>query len=332
VSRGRSLLSFAAVALLGAALVVLLSRAAATEPREPFNVPLRKHLEKLDPELVLLGNSMVNSRFTEAELGRLIAPKRVAVVGVGGSKSAFWYLALKNVILPVTHPREVLLFYRRRELTSPRDRVLGAEHHRLDRVTPRDDPFVEGLIAPHWDQPLERLGWLLGELAPVGRLHALVAPELDDIASSSATLLAASSGRADSKRALEAVFSLGKLRSSDIEPAAGEEKERLKFDEALPRSFLPSIVALAKDAGVKLTFVKVRTRQDALGEEPRSYKKGGYDDALQSYLHDSGADHLDLSGDEWETISLYGEGDHIHRKHRERYTRLFVKNHRDVFD
>jgi hypothetical protein len=332
VSPRGSFVTFLGLASLGVALVVLFSRVAPEEPRQPFALPLKKHLEKLDPEIVMVGNSMLNSRFTEGELGRLIAPKRVALVAVGGSKSAFWYLALKNVILPVTRPKEIIIFYRRRELTTPRDRVLGADHHRLDRVTPKDDPFVEEMIAPQWDEPVERLGWVLGRLVPVGRLHALVSPHLDDFAASTATLLGGETRRARSKQALETVFSLGKLRSSDIEPAAGEEKELLKFHEALPRSFLPSIVALAKGAGAKLTFVKVRTRADATTTTRRRRRAGTYADELERYFRENGADHLDLTGNEWETISLYGEGDHLNKKYRDRYMRLFLRHHRDLFD
>jgi hypothetical protein len=188
------------------------------------------------------------------------------------------------------------------------------------------------MLAPHWNEPVERLGWVLGRMAPVGRLRALVSPPLDDFASSVAALLGGGSRRARSKQALEKVFSVGKLRSSDIEPAAGEEKELLKFQEALPRSFLPSIVALVKGAGSKLTFVRVRTRSEATTKTRRTRRAGTYADELERYFRENGADHLDLSRNEWETISLYGEGDHLNKKYRDRYMRLFLRYHRDLFD
>jgi hypothetical protein len=325
-----SLLQFLGPVLLGLLLVVLLCESAPSEPREPFDSAQKGRLKKLRPDLVLLGNSMVNSRFRESELAQWLAPKRVAVIGVGGSKSAYWYLALKNVILPVTRPKEILLFYRRRELTSPRERAVGPEHHRLDKVTPRDDPFVEEKLAPPWKQPVSRLGWMLGRLAPVGRLHAMVSPGLDDFASATAGTLSGASERETSQRALSRVFDVDKLRPSDLEPGlTTQEKET--FEEALPRSFLPAIIELVRGAGVKLTFVRVRTRENALGQ-PSRRRKGGYEDMLDRYVRQQGAEHLDLSGDEWETISLYGEGDHIAPRHRRRYTRLFVEHHREVFD
>lgn len=330
MSSHRNFLRFAGLTALALGLVVLLSRIAPPEPRQPFNEELKRRLRRMKPDVVLLGNSMVNSRFSEPELERLLAPRRAAVIGVGGSKSAFWYLALKNVILPASKPREILLFYRRRELTTPWDRATGPEHRRLDRVTPEDDPFVEEVLAPRWDEPVARIGWLLGRVAPVSRLHALVEPRLDDVASSTARLLSGASGRAPEKRALASVFAVGKLRSSDIEPSLTKE-EHGSFADALPRSFLPAIVELATSAGVKLTFVRVRTRQDALGLRPRR-RKGGYEDQLERYLRKRGAEHLDMTGDDWETISLFGEGDHIAPRHRRRYTRLFVEHHRKVFD
>jgi hypothetical protein len=316
--------------LLGLALVVLLGRAAPSEPRQPFDSAEKSRLRKLRPELVLLGNSMVNSRFSERELARLLAPRRVAVIGVGGSKSAYWYLALKNVILAATRPKEILLFYRRRELTTPRARAVGHEHHRLDKVARKDDPFVEGKLAPPPEQPVARLGWMLGRLAPVGRLRALVNPRLDHFASSAAGLFAGASGRETSRLALSRVFDVGKLRSSDLEPGL-PEKERETFEEELGRSFLPAIIELVQGKGVKLTLVRVRTRENALGRQSRR-RRGGYEDRLARYVRRQGAEHLDLSRDEWETISLYGEGDHIAPRHRRHYTRLFVEHHGDVFD
>jgi hypothetical protein len=251
------------------------------------------------------------------------------MVAIGGSKSAFWYLALKNIVLPGTRPKEILIFYRRRELTDARDRALGPDAHRLHWVSRTDDPFVAEILAPAWDEPVERTGWMLGRLAPVSRLHALVEPPLDYFASSTATLLGGARGRKRSKQALESVFAVSKLRSSDLENTESK-KERVKFHDALPRSFLPATIALVKDAGIKLTFLRVRTRTDAASGKPRKQRE--FDAALVAYLRENGAEHVDLTGNTWETESLYGEGDHIHRKHRDRYTRLFVRHHRDVFD
>jgi hypothetical protein len=110
MSARRSFFTFAGLAALGLALVVLLARVAPVEPRQPFNQPLKSRLQKLRPGVVLIGNSMVNSRFSEKDLARLLGRKRVAVIGIGGSKSAFWYLLLKNVVLPASSPKRILLF------------------------------------------------------------------------------------------------------------------------------------------------------------------------------------------------------------------------------
>jgi hypothetical protein len=331
VSPRRSFLSFIGLSLLGLLVVVVLARAAPTRPRPPFNAPLKARLQKLKPEVVLIGNSMVNSRFSEKELARLVAPKRVAVLGIGGSKSAFWYLLLKNVILPVSKPKKILLFYRRSELTTPTDRALGIEHDRLARVTQKDDPFVEGLIAPRWDDPVGRLGWHLEQTAPVDRLRALLSPRLDDFASTAAAVLSGNSGRGTSKNALDAVFDVGNLRSSDLEPA-DERRNRPSFDASLPHSFLPAIVELVKDAGAELTLVKVRTRSDAEVKPGSRRRVSSYEKSLRHWAQERGVRHLDLAGDDWETPSFYAEGDHTHTRLRRQYTRLFVEHHGQAFD
>lgn len=321
-----------AMALFALGLLVLASRGQPAPPRRGFDQKTVRRLQRLKPDWVLLGNSLVNTRFHERTLNQLLAPRRASMMGVSGSKSAVWYLTLKNQIFPVTHPRRVLIFFYGYELTSPRQRALGAERARLDPVSLDEEPVVETKLAPHDEGWIAVLGWKLGHFAPFDRLHRVVDDPIDDIATRVAEVLAPEPDRTQRKKELNEVFALGNLRSV---PAAAQQEQQPEgtrnFGKDVEGSFLPDIIALAKEASVPLTFIRIRTRELAeggtLGAEEQTYLKD-----LQVYLRENGAKYVDMAGETWETIELYGEGSHIARRYTTRYTRLFVEHMSSVFE
>ena len=310
---------------LAALALVALAHVAPQEPQARFDSSAVRRLRKKAPDFVLLGNSMVETRFDEHELDRLLSPARTSVLGVGGSKTAYWYLTLKNVILPAVTPRRVLLFFRRRELTNPREKATGSFRYGLGRVSRGRDRVLEAKLAPPARLPMERLGYELGRLAPFARLHALAEPRVLAVAHG---LAGASRGAARRRQqlALDEVFATDNLRSADLEPASAPS-ERGTFDQLLGPSFLPEIIELTRRAGVPLTLVRVRTRANADGRTNPTV----YDRALDAYLARSKVELVDMSGAEWERAELYGEGDHIAPRFRQKYTRLFVQNLRHIF-
>lgn len=318
---------FVGLAVLGIAAVglIALARHAPPEPRRPFDTRLVQRIRRRAPSFVVLGNSMVDTRFDETELNRLLDPERVSVIGVGGSKTAHWYLTLKNVVLPAVKPQRVLLFFRRRELTGPRDKATGAWASTLDRFRLDEEPVVDAKLAPGTGEPIERLGYELARLVPFSRLHALADPYVEGWARG-LTGTARGRARRRSQRALDDVFGVDKLRNATFEPAA-EPHEQRSFEELVERSFLPDIVELLARAHVPLTLVRVRIRAYADGEGHPS----GYDRELDRYLKQRHIDLVDLSHEEWEKADMYGEGDHIAPAYKTLYTRLFVKNLRKVF-
>jgi len=312
---------FAAAALA----LILLARVAPLEPQAPFDSALARRLRKQAPDFVVLGNSMVQTRFDERELDRLLSPAETCVLGVGGSKTAYWYLALKNVVLPAGTPRRVLLFFRRRELTSPREKATGPFRYALGRVSRGRDRVLEAKLAPPAREPVERLGYELGRIAPFVRLHALAEPL---VLATAQGLAGARRGaaRRRQQRALDRVFSTDNLRNADLEPASAPA-EKGDFDELVGASLLPNIIELTERAGVPLTLVRVRTRRAADGRRQRS----AYDRDLDAYLARRKVELVDMTNEAWERPELYGEGDHIAPRFKKTYTKLFVQNLKRVF-
>jgi len=319
----RLLVGLGVLGFAGACLVAL-ARSAPAEPRRPFDQRLVRRIARHKPDIVVLGNSMVETRFDEAELNRLLSPTRVTVLGVGGSKSAYWYLTLKNVVLPAVKPKRVLLVFRRRELTGARDKATGAFANFMSRVRHAEEPLVDAKLAPPKTEPIEWLGYELERLAPFPRLHALADPLVEGWARE----LTGARGkeRRRMQRALDEVFATDKLRNANLEPAT-LPREHGDFADVVESSLLPDIIELLDHAKVPLTVVRIRTKTYADGRGRAS----AYDQELDAYLRERHVELLDLSHQEWEKSEMYGEGDHIAPRFRNLYTRLFVKNLRKAF-
>src|SRR4051812_21298486 len=80
-------------------------------PRRPFDEKPLRLLKKEQPECVLLGDSMLETRIDEKVLSR-ISGRECVVMAQPGSSSATWYLMLKNLIAVQSQPpRTVIILY-----------------------------------------------------------------------------------------------------------------------------------------------------------------------------------------------------------------------------
>jgi hypothetical protein len=318
------------LALLGLALAVGVSRALPGAPRAAFDPSLRTRLERIRPQFLLLGNSMVDTRFDEPTLRRLLPGKRVAVVGIPGSKSAVWYLALKNAVVPSGARPRVLLFFRGNELTDPRARALGDEHRKLEKMAPEDDPLVEQKLAPPMREPIARLGWYRERVAPFGRLHGRSQPWVDGVSFAVSSFLWRDADLDARKDSINELFDMKHLREARESDLAEEDARVPPFRQVVAGSLLPDICDLAEKHGLPLTFIRVRTRvvaeggADAPGEKQHLIE-------LESYVRARGAEYEDMHDATWESVDMYGNGDHMAGRSKRTYMRLFVKHMGHVF-
>ncbi|HYO96614.1 MAG TPA: hypothetical protein VER33_19005 [Polyangiaceae bacterium] len=129
--------------------------------------------------------------------------------------------------------------------------------------------------------------------------------------------------------AINSVFALDKLRAS-VDDRKDDEDLGPPFSRS-ERTFLPDILELARQHQIPLTFVRVRTRTLADGV-PDDPELKAYQAELRAYLAQHGALFVDMSDASWERPKMYSSTDHIARGHQRRYTRLFVKHLRHVFE
>ena len=322
---------FVLLAVAALALCVLLSRAQPAPPRQPFDVRPRARLEAQHPQFILLGNSMVDTRFDEPTLRRALRNEHIAVMGMAATKSTVWYLALEHLIIPAGgHPR-VILFYRNPELTDVRARSLGEDHVKLERVSPTDDPVVEAKLSPEWWHPIGWLAWQQYRAAPFARLRAKTEPISEAIALRFSELTWPDANPNERRRKTNELFQLENTRMQEAASDPAFEERSPPFSEVVNASLLPDYCHLAREHKIPLTFVRIRTREAAMGV-PEAPSEHAYQAALEAYLKGAcGAESYDLRDAAWESLDMYANGDHISGPAKRRYTALFAEHMRQIF-
>lgn len=289
-------------------------------PRREF----RRTMARTKPEVVLLGNSMLGSGVDPKVLRKLLKA-RVAKLDEGGSETAFWYLALKNVVLERPEkPRLVVIFFRDYYLTDPTYRVGGKYRKRVLGMYRGDEPLVDELA--YGASLSDRV---LGAL-PLHRARWRAAEALDRSIKEGVAARILGLGAAGPAKAIAAVFAEDKAdqtllsamqRAAEPEDAPGKHD----FGGRLPASFLPHIVALIEQADVDLAFVRVKRRRDvAPGRQPPALL--GYIADLEAYLAAHDAAFIDFTGEARIREEHYGAGDHLNTsKGQPLFTRLLAK-------
>jgi hypothetical protein len=288
-------------------------------PREPFDQEAANAVREVQPQFVVIGDSMAGIRIDPLQLSRLT---RTRVIGLyqQGSPVAHWYLAFKNLVVnnDLKSVRGAIFFFRDDQLTTQVQVAPGS----LDRVALDREPELDRLLAA------ERLGAFSGahRAARVAyqfdRTRLWLEPLINNAPARSPELLQAINTD---------VFALDKLRKFEAADLAAAAGAVLDFPASVDRSLLPEIIRLAGEANIRPAFIRVQRRPTADGPPPQSAALKKYADDLKSYLIAHGTYYFDDWGDPDEPLSLYADGDHLTAEGRVRYTQRFAEKHAQFF-
>jgi len=288
-------------------------------PREPFDREAASAVREVQPQFVVIGDSMAGIRIDPLQLSRLT---RTRVIGLyqQGSPVAYWYLAFKNLVVnnDLESVRGAIFFFRDDQLTTQVQVAPGS----LDRVALDREPELDRLLAA------ERLGAFSGvhRAARVAyqfdRTRLWLEPLINSAPARSPELLQAINTE---------VFALDKLRKFAAADLAAATDAALDLPATVDRSLLPEIIRLAAQANIRTAFIRVQRRPTADGPPPQSAALKKYADDLKAYLVAHGAYYYDDWGDPDEPLSLYADGDHLTADGRVRYTQRFAEKHAQFF-
>jgi hypothetical protein len=288
--------------------------------RNPFDAGRVADLARMNPRLVVIGDSMAGSRIDPALLTRL-SGELTAPLLYAGSGPAWWYLALKNwVIASGIHPRAAIVFFRDTNLTNVLFRIDATWS--LDTAAHDREDDLNSAVARRRGSPFHRLRDGIDRLYQEEQARRWIEPVAGEWPAR--VLFPYRKPRAAFLERLNARFGLSHLRPMDAADMQATEDREADFDAFVDKSGLPLMLRDARQAGLTLILVRVQ-RRPAGGHPPyQSPALQRYVARLKSYVEANGGVFMDDTGDPAQTLDLYEDGDHLSREGRRRYTELFA--------
>ncbi len=292
----------------------------------------KKNLLRSSAEWVLIGNSMLNTRIDHKSLTE-ISHVKARKVSRGGSQSALWFLFLKNVIVDSgAKPTIVTIFFRDTDLTWPDVRVEGLNRPVIDLLNGRSQPEWEQVFSKKGGKSqdlLPVLGSFLEGLFPATHLRLNARRQIQN-RSFRLTRIGTKDNGSIRRIQLNDRFDLSHLRhdlggdlasaetASSSSSADGQvvdpgfyEDGPVVFDPSPDVSFLPHIIAVAKQHQITLHFHRIKRRPLENHTRPDNAALSSYITALSHYLEKEGCLLTDESIDSALTLDMYADGDHI---------------------
>ena len=288
-----------------------------------YKTGLVEELRQQNPEILLIGNSMLYTRIDMDEL-RKISGKRISWLTKSGGASACWYLYLKNIVQESgVQPAHTVIFFRDTVLTSPAYRTTGQYGDYLKRIQSEEDPvFKKVLLSNHL--PALGLSAKIQLFYAIDSQPRVFQSSVHDLALDITKINLTKKERKDD---MNIRFSVDNLRhdlaleNMGYSTPGTSRNETTNFSADPNTSFLPHIMELAQNLNTNLIFYQVQNTQERKGRPlPEDYTSYLVD--LKNYLQLQNALTLE---EEAGAIppNWVAEGDHISKNHRAEYTRLF---------
>ncbi len=289
--------------------------------QERYDKAARRH-----PNVVMIGNSMLNTRVDKPLFNELAQPNSIGYVAEGGTRSTVWYFSLKNFVVPLEPPPKVVfIFYRDYDFTAP---WLHLEGERLETARTFMKPEDEEVLA---------FARKLGGVAPGSSLDFYLPEQITlnlrrRISEFAIDIAAAGQGKSGDdgmQKHLNALFDFQNLRSDVFDAGAAANDilpgESKLFTADPGENLLDRFHTLAESKKIQLIFYRVKRRPDENNEVIQDEELRTYTASFKAWAESKGHVLLDETGDPRLTLSMYHDGDHLGKQAMEVYTRMFLE-------
>ncbi len=297
--------------------------------RRDFDPKPVAHLRKKQPEIVLIGDSVLGGSIDPVLFAREVGVPQVEVLWNGGAASAAWYLLLKNYVVAAgIHPRLVCIFFRERMLTDATFRTTPTYRRFLESIGRDREPVYESIL--HRDEGESALDQVINWLYPLNTRRHVNQEKISRLA----FRIAAGSARIGPlRRHVNQIFDPVKLREEIMDESAqvsAEEPEEFTPDPR--RNFLPHIVETAKQAGLLLCFVREKRYPRPDGITPQTEDIARYTANLARWVESQGCLFVDLTDNPRPDQSMYTKpgDDHIRREAKPAATKIYAEKIRPL--
>lgn len=297
--------------------------------RRDFDPKPVAHLRKKQPEIVLIGDSVLGGSIDPVVFAREVGVQQVEVLWNGGAASAAWYLLLKNYVVAADiHPRLVCIFFRERMLTDATFRTTPTYRRFLESIRRDREPVYESIL--HRDEGESALDRVINWLYPLNARRHVNQEKISRLAF---RIAAGSTRIGPLRRHVNQIFDPVKLREEIMDESAqvsAEEPEEFTADPR--RNFLPHIVETAKQAGLLLCFVREKRYPQPDGITPQTEDIARYTADLARWIESQGCLFVDLTDNPRPDQSMYTKpgDDHIRREAKPAATKIYAEKVRPL--
>lgn len=285
-------------------------------------IPIEQ-LADMRPGYVIIGDSMAGTRVHTTRL-RELTGRPVADLVQAGSGPVFWYLALKNwVIASRSQPKVVFIFFRDTNLTDILFRLDEGYRWNVDRVAGDREDEVNAAIAANAGELRYRVRSTIERGYGADRVRLWMVPGLTDRLARA--LVPGRERRKQFTQAMNSRFDFLHIRPIQAADVATAVDRQTEFDYYVQRSVLPLMLRDARQAGIRLCFVRVQRRpiDNRPPEQSEALKR--YVARLRDYIVANGGIWRDDTGDPELTLQMYDDGDHMSLDWRARYTEILYE-------
>ncbi len=275
-------------------------------------------LNARQPEIVFIGNSMLETRIDPDHLSELLDGTEVVSLAEPGSQSAVWYLQLKNLVAATDSPPDtVFVFFRNDLITQPLAPLDERNRELIASLRSSDDGEFEEVLEARRSLHQQAIH-SLERVYPVQRQKD---EALDAVSELSAAFLP--SNRDELSSLADDQFAFHNQRGADEDPPPPDPER--PFADSVEPSFLPLMLQIAAENSINLVFVRVQARPNLDGSVRETESMRRYSDHLASYLAERDLDYFDFTGNSAVDRALYYDSFHIRQLYLLDYTEIFFR-------
>ena len=286
----------------------------------------RDEIAREKPEIVLLGDSMVEENLIPAAFSEALG-RKVYTVSYPGSASAMWYLSVKNNILASPHkPKALILLFRDSTLTTPYYRVNGNFIPALDLLAGTNETVLLQRSYLTRINPLEKFA---RTYLPIFTFGAQAQSMVDIVARYRLSHSLLHCGKRCVDTAFLNIFSFRTLAPPAADDPVAREETILYTDGALDfysrvdDSYLPEIIRMCRENGIQLILVRGKTISFVGIPEPIGLS--GYMQELEIYLTENSVRYADLEPDSRLGTAEFIDRFHVIPEARGTYTQMLAE-------
>ena len=298
----------------------------ARRPRQPFDPTVIDDLRRLNPQYVVIGDSMAR-RISPGHLAK-ISGASVAPLYQNSTGPAFWYLTFKNhLVASGVRPAWVFIFFRDTFLTDTLFRLTGRYRAKVDTAATDAEPDLNRIVAARTGDRWYAVHRAVDEVYAAERAREWLEPKL------TAWPAALVTGRSGVELLLDEAneaFDLERLRNIAAADVAEASDAEADFERNVDSSVLPLILELAREHDLRVCFVRVVRRPENGRPPADSDALARYVRNLRAYVVARGAAFIDDREDPRLARLPYSDGDHITEAARPVYTDIFWPKVQDL--